>query len=52
MNKLPRRATHGGGQMSWNDWPHARGTGGQVPWNTQMAALVESLGPKAAARAI
>jgi hypothetical protein len=20
--------------MSWNDWPHVRGTGGQVPWNT------------------
>ena len=23
--------------MSWNDWPHVRGTGGQVPWNTQVA---------------
>ena len=22
--------------MSWNDWPHVRGTGGQVPWNTQI----------------
>ena len=22
--------------MSWNDWPHVRGTGGQVPWNTQV----------------
>ena len=21
--------------MSWNDWPHVRGTGGQAPWNTQ-----------------
>lgn len=36
MNKSPRRSPHGGGHMSWNDWPHVRGTGGQVPWNTQV----------------
>jgi len=24
--------------MSWNDWPHVRGTGRQVPWNTHKTA--------------
>jgi hypothetical protein len=26
--------------MSWNDWPHARGTGGHMSWNTQYCAGV------------